>query len=310
MPTRLPHGWSKDALLTKAQRYIEQMLSFPRDDWRFAFWSSLALELLARAGLANVSPALLADPKDWNNLYYALGFPPKTPKFIPRSLDIALVLSRLSGTMPNFSTELEGFCAAHMSKRNEELHSGQTPFDSVTSSRWLPTFYRACEVILQSMGQNLEAFVGAAEAQVASELIAAAADESAKAVRKLIQAHETVWERKNAEEKNKMAAQSSTWATKHDGHRVKCPSCNSDSIVTGSPIAAPMQSIKDDQITETQQYLPSKFECIACGLKISGLSQLSVANLGDAYKATFTFDAAEYFTSQDEDVEYEPDFNE
>ncbi len=71
-----------------------------------------------------------------------------------------------------------------------------------------------------------------------------------------------------------------------------------------------MQSIKDDQITETQQYLPSKFECIACGLKISGLSQLSVANLGDAYKATFTFDAAEYFTSQDEDVEYEPDFNE
>jgi len=58
-PQQTPHAWSRDALLVKAQRYAEQMLSNPRESWQFAFWSSLALELLARAALASVSPALL-----------------------------------------------------------------------------------------------------------------------------------------------------------------------------------------------------------------------------------------------------------
>lgn len=309
-PSQLPHGWSKDALLAKAQRYAEEMLSRPRDDWRFVFWSTLALELLARAALANVSPALLADPKDWNNLFHALGFQPKANKFVPRSLDITTVLGRLQEVLSEFGPELEGFGAIHMSRRNEELHSGNTPLDSISSSSWLPTYYRTCEVLLSSMGESLETFVGRDEAQVAAAMIAAARDETAKAVAKSIQAHRVVWESKSESEKQQLAGQSSTWATKHDGHRVKCPSCGCDAVVTGSAIAAPIMSIKDDQITETQQYLPSRFECVACGLKISGLSQLSACGLGDAYKATFTYDAAEYYATRDEYAEYEPDFNE
>ncbi len=82
-PQALPHGWSKDALLAKAQRYSELMLAYPHDDWRFAFWSTLLLELLARAALSHISPVLLADPKDWNNAYHALGFSPKASKFAP-----------------------------------------------------------------------------------------------------------------------------------------------------------------------------------------------------------------------------------
>jgi ribosomal protein L37AE/L43A len=38
----------------------------------------------------------------------------------------------------------------------------------------------------------------------------------------------------------------------------------------------------------------SLFECVACGLKISGLSYLSACGLGDTYTGTFTYDAAEY----------------
>jgi hypothetical protein len=72
------------ALLAKAQQYCEQMHSYARDDWRFGFWSTLVLEVLARTALANISPTLLADARDWNNLYYALGFTPTATKFIPR----------------------------------------------------------------------------------------------------------------------------------------------------------------------------------------------------------------------------------
>ena len=78
----------------------------------------------------------------------------------------------------------------------------------------------------------------------------------------------------------------------------------------GSAIAPPTQGIENDVITETQQYLPSVFECIACGLKISGLSQLSAADLGDAYTATTTYDATDYYATEDPYGDYEPDYNE
>ena len=141
-PSQLPHGWSKDALLAKAQRYGEEMLSHPRDDWRFVLWSTLTLELLARSALAHVSPTLLADPNDWNNLFHALGFQPKANKFRARSLDITAVLNRLKEVLPEFN-EGEKFSGEHMSKRNDELHSGNTSFDGMSTSSWLGKFYGA-----------------------------------------------------------------------------------------------------------------------------------------------------------------------
>jgi hypothetical protein len=267
-------------------------------------------ELLARAALAQVSSTLLADPKDWNNLYHALGYEPKASKFIPRSIDIATVLSRLREILPSFTPELEGFGVIHMSRRNDELHSGSSPFDSIATSAWLPAFYEACEVLLVSMGSSLALFLGKQEAQLAGMMIAAARDETAKAVLKLVQAHKTVWADKGKEEQKKLAAQASTWATRHDGHRVKCPACGSDALVFGAAIAASLKTIKGDRITQTQQYLPAKFECTACGLKIGGYSHLNACGLGDTYTATFTYDAAEYYASSDQYPDYEPDYNE
>jgi hypothetical protein len=309
-PIQTPHEWSKDALLAKAQRYAEEMLSHPRDDWKFAFWSSLALEVLARAALANVSPALLADPKDWNNLYFALGNAPKAAKFSPKSLDISSVLARLQDILAEFTPSLGNFGLVHMGRRNEELHSGSTPFDSVTTSAWLPTYYQCCQVLLASMGETLETLVGAGEEKVARALMAAAMDESAKAVAKTIDAHKTVWAQKDAKEKASVQLQATAWATKQMGHRVKCPSCGSDALVNGGPVAPPTKTLDGDTITETQYFLPSRFECVACGLKISSLPQLHAAGLADSYKATFTYDSADYFRPADDYVEYEPDFNE
>src|SRR5437763_11589298 len=77
------HPWSTDALLAKSQMYFEEMLKHSRDEWQFAHWSSLALELLARSALSQISPTLLADTKgpdnkDWDSTYYALGNTPLT----------------------------------------------------------------------------------------------------------------------------------------------------------------------------------------------------------------------------------------
>ena len=308
--TQQQHSWSKDALFAKAQRFAEEMLKHPKDDWQFALWSTLALELLGRAALANVNPALLAEAKDWNNLYFSLGFNPAANKFIPKSIDVTAVFSRLREILPEFTTELEGFAALHMTRRNEELHAGSTPFDSLKTTAWLPTYYQTCTVLVESMGEELDLLLVKDEASLAATIIAASRDESAKAVLKSVAAHKTIWEDKPDSDRVKLTRQAITWATRHEGHRVPCPSCGSDAIVSGTAIAAPLKNFDGELIVETQQYLPSKFECVACQLKIAGLSQLSACGLGNTYKATFTYDLAEYYAPNDDYSGYEDDNNE
>jgi hypothetical protein len=94
------------------------------------------------------------------------------------------------------------------------------------------------------------------------------------------------------------------------GHRVDCPACTTKALVFGDPIAAAHKTIVGDEITEVQEYLPSKFECVACKLKIAGLSRLSAAGIGSRYKKTSVYDAAAYYAPNDELHEYEDDNNE
>src|SRR5262249_6609486 len=162
---------------------------------------------------------------------------------------------------------------------------------------------------LRSMGCELEDFVGEDEEAVAVKLISAAKDETAKSVKGDVNAHQKVWGSKSEDERKKLSLSASAWATKQMGHRVKCPACTSDALVKGEPVATPHKTIKDDEITETQEYLPTQFECIACGLKISGLSRLNAIDLGTRYKKTQIYDAGEYYAPADEWEGFEDDNN-
>ena len=287
------------------------MLSFPHDDWRFALWSTFSLELLGRATLCTFSPTLMADAKsNWNHLLFALNIQPKVPNFVARTIDISEVFKRLQELIPEFTPDLASSCRRHMSKRNQELHSGTASFVDAGGASWIPNYYQACKVLLESMGDSLERFLGKEKADLAEAMIAADRDESAKSINKEINAHKMVWNGKNSDEQERIALQASTWAIRQVGHRVLCPACGCDAILSGSAIAAPLRSIAKDEITETQEYLPSRFECVACGLKISGLSQLSAAGLGDPYNATFTYDLNDIYVLEDDYGDYEPDFNE
>jgi hypothetical protein len=302
--------WDAAGLLAKAQRYAEEMLRQDRDDWRFAFWSSLTLEVVARAALAHINPVLLAEPDDWNNLYYALGHTPTAPKFSPKSIPITKVLDRLQELVPNFDKELKNACLVHTGKRNAELHSNDTPFDDEKNSEWMSLFYRSCLVLLDSMGKQLSDLVGASDAAVAKRLIDATTDKAAQAVVGTIDAHAKVWSAKDDAFRQHATAQVTVWAVRESGHVVDCPSCQSKALVFGDPIAAPMKTINEDTITERQTVLPNKFECIACGLKISGLSRLTAARLGNSYTRTSTYNAAVYYGPTDSDDEPDEDNNE
>jgi len=311
-PNEIPPAWNPDALLAKAQRYVEKMADEECQTWEHALWSSLALEFAARAALSNVGPALLADygNGNWNSLLHSLGYTPKESKFSPKSISIVEVVRRLGKIFPDFNDEVEKFCKTHIGKRNGELHSGENPFDGVSVSTWQPNFFKAIEILMASMGMELKDLVGEDEATTARILIDAAMDEKAEAVKGDVNAHKNVWESKSQEERDKLAQSAAVWATRNAGHRVNCPACNSESLLYGEAISAPTQKLDNDTIIEKQEYLPAQFECIACGLKISGFSRLNAIGLGDRFINTLYYDAAEYYAPEDGYYGYEEDNNE
>lgn len=309
-PTSLPHEWSKDAYYNKALLNCEEMFANEDDPRKFGLWSTFVLESLARAALSNVSPTLLADSKAWDNLYYSLGHTPRGKRFLPKSIDMAEVVHRLEAINPEFTQEMAGFVTAHLVKRNGDLHSGGTPFAGVDNAAWLPRFYEVCNVLLKSLGKGLDEFLGVERSQAAKEMIVAANDHSAKAVLGTIEQHKREWLSKSPADKQTLERNAEAWALRSVGHRTCCPACNSKALVLGSPMAPPVKSIDGDVITEKQSQLPYKFECIACGLKIFGYSQLHHAGLGNPFTSTTSYDAVEYYAPDDDLSEAEPDYNE
>lgn len=292
---RTAHEWSKDALFSKAQRYIETMMNKDHSDWEFGFWSALTLEILVRAAISNISPALVADGKDWNNILYAVGTDPNQQKFTPKSADISDLLRRAENLFPDFTIEMLNFSVGHINKRNRELHSGALPFDGVGSSSWLPMFYSVCKVLVTSAGETLETLLGKDVAEEAEHHISALLDESAKSVKGTIHAHKTIWDEKLDEEKAKLSKQAELLSTRHHGHRVICPACKNVALIHGRSVGAPRTSVDAEGITEKQSMLPANFVCAACGLKISGYSKLVACGLGNTYVSTNHYDAVEYF---------------
>ena len=161
------------------------------------------------------------------------------------------------------------------------------------------------------MGKTLSEFVGTDEAKAAETVMSAAADESAKAVQGDVEAHRKVWESKGDKDRVNLTTQAELWAIRQTGHRVSCPACASPALVSGGPVAPATRKIEGDVITERQEYLPTHFECVACGLKINGLSRLAAVGRADRYVNTQEYDAAEYYAPPSDEWEgYEEDNNE
>jgi hypothetical protein len=292
---RTLHEWSKDALFSKAQLYAEKMEQHEDSNLEFGIWSALTLEMLVRAAVASVSPVLVADAQDWNNLLYALGGAPKKAKFIPKSAAITDLVARAEDLCPGFTREHANFCASHFARRNSEIHTGNLAFENIGSSTWTPSFYSTCEVLLAAIGETLATLFDKETADRAQEEIAALRDDTAKAVNGTISAHKAVWAGRTDDEREASKQQANTSSLRHYGHRVSCPACGSTALIQGTPAGAAKQSVEEGGILERQVMKPEAFACVACGLRISGYSKLLAAGLGNSYVATAHYDAVEYF---------------
>jgi hypothetical protein len=157
--------------------------------------------------------------------------------------------------------------------------------------------------------------------KLATEMIVSMQDTAAKSVGKDIETHKRLWHGKGEKERETLVEQAAAWATRHAGHRTVCPACGSPALLRGSGQGSVSTEIGQDIVVQKQTMLPSAFECVACGLKIAGLSKLSACGLGDAFIATSTISPAEFFGLYTErdleearasagEPEWEEDFNE
>src|ERR1039457_7023289 len=97
-------SWERDPLWTKARLFFERALDVPRDNPAFGLWCSLGLEMLARAAVSSVSPALLAEPdREHKNLLHVLHKASEIPQ--PKSINAAFVFQLCRKIFPEFSTE-------------------------------------------------------------------------------------------------------------------------------------------------------------------------------------------------------------
>lgn len=289
------HEWSKESLFAKAQLYAEVMFEHQDNNWQFGLWSAFVVEMLVRATVANVSPVLLADSKDWNNLLHALEQPTKKQKFVAKSASITELIQRVEDLVDGFTREHSNFCASQVARRNSEVHSGNMPFEYLGTSSWLPSFFTVSQILANEISESLESLFGNEVAEQAKEEISALKDDTANAVKGTITAHKTVWSDKTPEEQEQARKQADTVSLRHYGHRVNCPACGSTALLHGKSAGEAKKEVSDDGIIERQVMRPETFQCVACGLKINGYSKLRAADLGDTYISTSHYDAIEYF---------------
>lgn len=305
--------WSSDALWQKAKQFKQKSTGSATEAER-ALWCSLALELLARAALAKVHPALLAELSsgDTDSFLFAFGGP--LPKKGPRSIGLVEVLRRLRVLRPEFLEEQATLCVTFANFRNEELHSGISGFDKIASTNWMSDFYRAADPLLRIMARRPSDIYGRAEAKTARKLVAEADKNLVARIKKIVGARRSLFEEKTDEERVKLqqlATVRAAKATSSGGHRIECPACKSAASIFGSVSETTDPQLEEGEVVVRQTILPNKVRCYACGLALNSTSALQVEKLAKPFTRVLRYSPLEYYRDdEDDEEEYEEYDNE
>jgi hypothetical protein len=176
--------WDWESLWHKARYYALNAHELDSGDARVAFFSALSLEFLTRSAVARVHPALLAHPNDDGvSLLHAFGIPSGKDGRRPKSVETKTVIARLGKILPEFSGIHSHICERLADLRNEELHTGSSPFADLPESGWLGDYYTAVAELCRFIGRPLKGLLGVQEAKAAQRYMR----DSKRAVRKAVE---------------------------------------------------------------------------------------------------------------------------
>lgn len=299
-------NWSKDALLNKARLFIERGFASDRESALFPFWSVLALEQLARASLAHVHPSLLADPQG-DNILYACGFHTDTPK----SVGAKTVYSRCNRVVENFTKAEYDFCMSLTYLRNEELHSGHAAFEDLPTSQWLARYYRVCHLLMSHMGLELSDLLANDEVKAATTMLLADEETVRSEVKEAIGRARVTFEGRAEADRASALATAEESAKKHrswGGLTATCPACGAEGCLDGEDVSVSETRLEDDLLRWEQVVLPTKFECLACELRLEGYERVEAAGLGGHRTREHWDDPVDYYGQRAIEAYMEPDY--
>lgn len=301
--------WSYDRLWEKAKLFAQRAHDQDRDDPLFPLWSVLCLEILSRATLAKVHPALLADPSEGENILYAFSY--ATTK-APKSVSAKTVFERCKRIVADFTDREYDHCLNLIERRNIELHSGAAAFEDFPTRLWLSDYYRVCQILLKAQEKTLGDLLAAEDAAMAEDMISTDYRKVQEAVKQIIRLSKDDFYRRSEEEQAALRAKAADNSKKGNlaqGHQTvtPCPACKSPSIVSGKRTRTSEPFLDGDYIARRTVILPVTLKCEACGLSLDGYEKLQAANLGGHITETEYYEPMEYYDFDPADY-FEPDY--
>lgn len=310
-----------DALHAKSQLYIQRGFrsKIAGDFDEYQLWASLALELLGKATLAKVHPALIADPTSKESLFAACGRP-ISPDI--KTIGAKTLFDRLAHLSKEFDTKHQRFCDQMALRRNSELHSGEAPFAGMSEDLWEREYWGAIEVILKIQGLTLKEWVGADQASAPAKVLEAAEKALDWSVKHKVQrcgddfrhTHKNPKEQAEIITRSKTRGISVSIARAFSGYdsnaTATCPACSSMGRLG--------LSLWEEEITEEENefqgpdgewypdapseriestYNVEEFICPECNLHLFGVKEIAAAGLNSEVKET-----------KIREREYEPDY--
>jgi hypothetical protein len=301
-PTTNP-ALDRNALYAKSQLYIGRGLrSQAGDDTEeYQLWASLALELLGKAALSKVHPALVADPTHYQSLFAACGRQ-LSPDL--KTITAKTLFERLSHIAKAFDSRHQRFCEQMALRRNAELHSGESPFSGMSAETWEREFWGAVEIVLAIQDETLEGWLGAENAKAPSKIIAQTDKASRWVVRHRVSRCREDFEKKfqdpkrrekTVEESKTLTWNGDTW----DGRdRETCPACLSagflggtlweEEVIESEPIWSASRPEDEDYVealseTVRKTFTAEEFVCPVCDLRLSGSKEIVSAEMPNEF---------------------------
>ena len=276
----------------------------------FCLWAAVSLELLGKAVLSDIHPALIADPKNPASLFLACGKAVSADP--PRTIPAHTVWERLKKLSKGFGQQEASFCKLMMERRNAELHSGALPFQALEPDNWAPRFWKVANAILTTDRKTIEDWVGVEEAHRAQDLINKASTVRQQVVTaRLQQSHEIFAARYATDEKKaqiRQLASSGRLVQRTEFGRLggdyaesqECPSCGCDGVRTAEHAweqEADEVDWESGTVPVTAYYSPLAFRCAVCNLVLEGHEEVAAADMGD-----------EIGVEEEREVEYESEY--
>ena len=289
--------YDHEALWVKAKLFINRAMD---EDGTRSFdeqslWASLALELLAKAALARVSPLLVAEPtEDGTNLLIASGLIKGDARFT--SVRAKTLFTRCQKAFRPFSlTETMAITNA----RNEYLHSSGVGFTVIPQNVWWPKFWAQASVLIAALDKEVEDLVGLNRQGVVANHLAQNEKNIEHLVETLIErAKQRLLQHREGTLPTKVAAEwrpglDRSAGLKHQGIET-CPACQSDGLLEGEEVTD--TDVEWDRISEdgfeplvTLTVNADYFSCQTCQLVLDGYELIERAGL----PATFFVDGDE-----------------